>query len=203
MKIDIGNNHVTRSLFFLIIDDQELFRLYLQPDGSFVADVNIWDQTGLHIARLRRSAWVFNARGYSVDTRPNRLLLRRDGETLVSIERPEPDRLVVESLDLYAPKGNRVSVASSGDLELYNRAGTACVSFARCVFLSARFEIRLVDDVAAEAARLGRPPVPADSKVLLGGDIAIISRDSLGATVEQCTFAMPGEGLPKSISGLT
>ena len=113
-QLDIGSNTVSNCNVILRIDGVEQVVLERGDDDlQLLLTADIYDETGKHIAKLRRNAWTFkNDADLDLATSPSHLVLsnRRSGEIVLQVEVLDRDHLRVPAARLYGPRGTLVVV---------------------------------------------------------------------------------------------
>lgn len=134
MELGLGNNHVVGRAE-ITADGAQVFKITPGSNGNMLVNVNIWDASGVHVAKLRRGAWSFKADGYEVSTSPTNLTLRRGDSTVFAVV-SDGQRFWVRALDLFTRSGDRLVIdEASGDLEFFEReTGRRVLAFTRCLF---------------------------------------------------------------------
>ena len=63
MNLGLGNNFVENASGILVVGGARIFDVGM-GDRPLVELLNVWDASGVHVAKLRRGAWVHVAEGY-------------------------------------------------------------------------------------------------------------------------------------------
>ena len=77
MELNIGSNILRNTSGVLKVAGQEQISLEVGGNGQLLLTMDLYDQTGKHIAKLRRNAWAFNeGERFAITTNPSDLTLR-------------------------------------------------------------------------------------------------------------------------------
>ena len=63
MELDIGSNIIRNTSGVLNVSGEQQISLKFDERDRLLLTMDIYDSTGIHIAKLRRNAWVFNNKG--------------------------------------------------------------------------------------------------------------------------------------------
>jgi len=107
----LGNNTIDSYDGQTIIrsDSALLAKVEVRGNQLFVM-VNVYNESGEYVAKLRRGAWNFNRDGYEVTTHPEGLSLFKDDRVLFHVTRSSKNVVTVERMDLYTPEGDRMLI---------------------------------------------------------------------------------------------
>jgi len=108
MEIDIGSNIIRNTSGVLNVQGKEQIFLELGDDGQLLLTMDIYDSGKVHIAKLRRNAWVFNNKErFEITTTPASLKLidRESGDIVVEANVISKDKLKVSNGKFYTHTG--------------------------------------------------------------------------------------------------
>jgi hypothetical protein len=76
MELNIGSNIIKNTSGVLNVEGKDQIFLEFRDDGQLLLTMDIYDQAGNHIAKLRRNAWAFNTgERFDITTNPQDLTL--------------------------------------------------------------------------------------------------------------------------------
>jgi hypothetical protein len=107
----LGSNVIENCSGVLIADGHELFYLERgQRDEQLLLTVDVYDDRGERLAKLRRNAWVFHHERFEITTAPSALTLT-DASTqavLLSAQVHDRDRIEVDRCHLFSAEGSMI-----------------------------------------------------------------------------------------------
>jgi hypothetical protein len=109
----LGSNVISNCSGVLIADGRELFYLERgERDDQLLLSVDVFQESGVRVAKLRRNAWAFHQDHYSVTTPPSGLTLAESGggRVLLSAKVHGRDRVEVDHGWIYTAEGMRVDI---------------------------------------------------------------------------------------------
>lgn len=111
-ELIIGSNRLVNASGVIVVQGREQVSLELGSDDQLLLTMDLYDDQGVHIAKLRRNAWAFHGEDYDVTTHPSSLqLVHRATETLVAEAQVlDKDRVEVPNADFFAVTGDRIVV---------------------------------------------------------------------------------------------
>jgi hypothetical protein len=114
-EVNIGSNLVSNTTGIIRVAGahEPLMRVERGNDGQLLLTVDVYNQAGERVAKLRHNAWVYNDTGdYEVTTHPQHLTLRntKTGQTVVQVVVVDQDRIKIPSGILYAPIGGHETI---------------------------------------------------------------------------------------------
>jgi hypothetical protein len=111
----LGSNLVQNCSGVLIADGRELFYLERgERDDQLLLSVDVHDERGQRLAKLRRNAWVFHQEDrFDITTPPSGLTLtdKATGSVILSAKVHGRDRLEVDQGRLYSGDGTLIDVS--------------------------------------------------------------------------------------------
>lgn len=92
----LGNNRISNCDAALTLEGEEVFRLRERlNDGQLVVDFDLRDPEGNRIARIQKNQPVFAAEGFTVEKRPGRYAVLRNGEPYATVSELSPGTVKV------------------------------------------------------------------------------------------------------------
>jgi hypothetical protein len=111
----LGGNTIANTSGVLIADGKEIIALERgEGDLQLLLSIEIFDQEGRHIAKLRRNAWAFPDGGerYAITTNPGALTLTdtETGRVVVGAKVLGRNEVEVDRGDFFTPSGMEIVV---------------------------------------------------------------------------------------------
>ena len=113
MELNVGSNIIRNTSGVLNVAGKEQIFLEIGTDGQLLLTMEIYDNKGHHIAKLRRNAWAFNENNrFSITTNPNSLKLvdNGTGEVVVEVNVIDKDRIQIPKGRFYTYKGDLLEI---------------------------------------------------------------------------------------------
>ena len=113
MELDIGSNIIRNTSGVLDVAGKRQIFLEFDKRDRLLLTMDIYDSTGMHIAKLRRNAWVFNNKNqFSITTAPASLKLqdKQTGEVLVETNVIAKDKIRIHNGRFYTHKGHLLEI---------------------------------------------------------------------------------------------
>jgi hypothetical protein len=97
MELNIGSNILRNTSGVLRVAGHEQISLEVGENGQLLLTMDLYDQTGKHIAKLRRNAWAFNeGERFAITTNPSDRTLRESGSGAIVVRARVVDRTHIE-----------------------------------------------------------------------------------------------------------
>lgn len=112
-ELVIGSNRVINSHGVIGVDGEPQVELERgTEDMQLLLTMDLYNEGGEHVAKLRRNAWAFHGEDYDITTHPSSLkLIHRATSTVVAeAQIQNRDRIVVPNADFFLKTGPRIVV---------------------------------------------------------------------------------------------
>ena len=115
MLLVLGSNEFIDTSAVIVADgiDQVVLEIG-KRDDEVLLTMEVFDESGSHIARLRRNAWAFNVPGLTVTTSPGDLTLSDGGKVILRAAVLRKDAIEVTDGEFFTPKGTRITIRPDG-----------------------------------------------------------------------------------------
>jgi len=155
VRVGLGNNLVQGDRLVIQVNGEPLLKVARHSNGKILVSLDLWDEVGTHVAKMTKNAWTFNHTPYTVDTRPDHLMLSDgDGRVLVEIQRPTNDYTWIKQLELRTAIGARLLLTDTHNLEVWDQE-VRLATLEECAIKNPTFTIDTVDaDSEPKASRM-------------------------------------------------
>ncbi len=113
MELNIGSNILRNTSGVLKVAGQEQIFLEVGENGQLLLTMDLYDQTGKHIAKLRRNAWAFNeGERFAITTNPSDLTLResKSGAIVVRARVLDPTHIEIPEGRFFTHRGHLLEI---------------------------------------------------------------------------------------------
>lgn len=124
-ELEIGSNRLFNASGVInVLGEPQVHLERGSSDDQLLLTMDLYNDGGEHIAKLRRNAWAFHGEDYDITTQPSSLtLVHRATSTVVAEAQVlHRDRIVIPYADFYAKTGLRIvalpNVLRVGGLEM-------------------------------------------------------------------------------------
>jgi hypothetical protein len=109
-ELVIGSNRLLNASGVINVLGEPQVHLERGRDDQLLLTMDLYDDRGEHVAKLRRNAWAFHGADYDITTHPSSLkLVHRASATVVAEAQVQGrDRIVVPYADFFATTGDRI-----------------------------------------------------------------------------------------------
>lgn len=117
-EVNIGSNLIRNTTGIIRTEGREEPLLHVErgDDDQLLLTADLYDDSGVHVAKLRRNAWAFGESDrYEVTTNPNDLSLidRETGQTVLRASVVDRDRITISEGRLRTPDGRLIEIDST------------------------------------------------------------------------------------------
>ena len=113
MELNIGSNILRNTSGVLKVAGQEQIFLEVGENGQLLLTMDLYDETGKHIAKLRRNAWAFNeGERFAITTNPSDLTLResKSGAIVVRARVLDPTHIEIPEGRFFTHRGHLLEI---------------------------------------------------------------------------------------------
>jgi len=113
MELNIGSNILRNTSGVLKVAGQEQIFLEVGENGQLLLTMDLYDETGKHIAKLRRNAWAFNeGERFAITTNPSDLTLResKSGAIIVRARVLNPTHIEISEGRFFTHRGHLLEI---------------------------------------------------------------------------------------------
>ncbi len=113
MELNIGSNILRNASGVLKVAGQEQIFLEVGENGQLLLTMDLYDETGKHIAKLRRNAWAFNeGERFAITTNPSDLTLResKSGAIIVRARVLNPTHIEILEGRFFTHRGHLLEI---------------------------------------------------------------------------------------------
>lgn len=109
-ELNIGSNRLLNASGVINVLGQPQVHLERGSDDQLLLTMDLFDQAGTHLAKLRRNAWTFHGDDYEITTHASSLKLSHKvtGQTIAEAQVLDRDRIVVPHADFFARNGMQI-----------------------------------------------------------------------------------------------
>jgi hypothetical protein len=116
MEIDIGSNIMRNTNGVLNVQGKDQISLEINDEGQLLLTMDIYDSKKIHIAKLRRNAWVFNDKEmFAITTTPSSLKLidKKSADTIVEVNIISKDKIKLSNGRFFTKNGALLVITPS------------------------------------------------------------------------------------------
>jgi hypothetical protein len=113
MELNIGSNVIRNCSGVLSVGGKDQIFLEVGNDGQLLLTMELYDETGKHVAKLRRNAWAFNEKGrFSITTNPDNLTLidTATGAVVVRVQVVDRSRITIPEGLFFTHMGHKMEI---------------------------------------------------------------------------------------------
>jgi hypothetical protein len=114
MELNIGSNIIRNTSGVLNVSGREQIALEIGKDDQVLLTMDLYDQTGKNIAKLRRNAWAFNdGNRFAVGTSPKNLTLTdsQSGSVIVRVRVIDKTHIEIPEGRFFTHKGHLLEIS--------------------------------------------------------------------------------------------